>query len=369
MTTTHSETKVTTNKRITKNDLNQLAKSKYGEAVSCEHVRTGKRGWYLYKGAESDFIGINANEAFNYLQAHSQMPASNTETVTPVLKEVQIAETSEPETNPTIAPEMTVSTTPTEETVTASSKTTEAPPAQVSERLPVSPEALQEIFFEKFPQTFFREPEKVRPIQKYVHKKLRRALDYEYTKDEVSATLALYTQTPEYCRAVMEGGERIDLEGNPCGQVSEQHQEDAKARFLGEKAMRPAKQKKPKTPKPPLPNPQLEQLVSGSLEVCVKIHDLPADSKTTRNGWEEFIIDTKGQMVKITVRPRTWKKLQTAAKEYPAWIANLRGQMGPYTKGSFELLSPGIQIFEKKPKMSNTDENEIETPSNSEQPI
>jgi hypothetical protein len=293
---------------------------------------------------------------------------SNAETVTP--EEFQIAEVPEPETteNPTSNSETSVPMPP--PTITASSEvTTKATtPKPVAKRLPVSPEALQEIFFEKFPNTFFREAEKVRPIQKYVHKKIRRALDYEYTKDEVSAALALYTQTKEYCRAVMEGGKRIDLEGNPCGEVSEPHQDDAKARFLGEKAMRPAKQKKPKTPPAPLPPPQLEQLVAGSIEICVKISELPADSKTTRNGWEEFIIDVKGQMVKITVRPRTWKKLQKAAKEYPSWIANIRGQMGPYTKGSFELLSPGIQIFEKQPKMSNTKENEIATHSNSEQP-
>lgn len=375
MTTTHSEIKVTS-KRITKNDLNQLAKSKYGETVSCEHVRAGKRGWYLYNGTEPNFLGINANEAFNYLQSQAsniEKSTLNAETVTPIPKEVQMTETSEPETTtkPAIdTTEITVLATPANETVTANSEpvTTEVTPAPESERIPISPEELQEIFFEKFPNSFFREPEKVRPIQKYVHKKIRRAFDYKYTKDEVSATLALYTQTKEYCRAVMEGGERIDLEGNSCGKVSQQHQDDAKARFFGEKSMRPAKQKKLKTPKVPLSPPQLEQLVVGSVEICVKIHELPADSKTTRNGWEEFIIDVKGQMVKITVRPRTWKKLQNAAKEYPAWIANIRGQMGPYTKGSFELLSPGIQIFEKKPKMSNVDEDEIETHSNSESP-
>ena len=111
--------------------------------------------------------------------------------------------------------------------------------------------------------------------------------------------------------------------------------------------MRPANKKKPKKPLVQLPPPKLDQLVLGSMELCVKINELPADSKTLRNGWEEFIIDTKGQMVKITVRPKTWKKLQKASNEYPLWIANIRGKMGSRVKNGFELLMPGVQIFEK----------------------
>ncbi|EDN66392.1 hypothetical protein BGP_0630 [Beggiatoa sp. PS] len=232
--------------------------------------------------------------------------------------------------------------------------------------MPISAEDLLEIFFEKFSNTFFKEAEKIRPIQKYIHKKIRRASNYEYTKDEVSATLALYTQSIEYCQALIKGGQRIDLEGKPCGEVSEQHQEDAKLRLLGEKSMRPTKQKKPKPPIKSLPPPQLEQLVKGKMELCVKINDLPGDSKTTRNGWEEFIIEIGKQNVKMTVRPRTWKKLQVAAREYPSWVANIRGKMGPCVKNNFELLNPGVQIFEKIPKQRETPVNsENETPVDS----
>ena len=94
----------------------------------------------------------------------------------------------------------------------------------------------------------------------------------------------------------------------------------------------------------------VDELIKGKLEICIKINDLPNDSKTLRNGWEEFIIDTQGKMVKITVRPRTWKKLQEASRNYPAWIANIRGTIGSRIKGGFELLTPGVQIFEKTPK-------------------
>jgi hypothetical protein len=56
------------------------------------------------------------------------------------------------------------------------------------------------------------------------------------------------------------------------------------------------------------------------------------------------------------VRPKTWKKLQNAGKEYSHWIANIRGQMGPRTKGGFELLTPAIQIFETKSKEQKLEE-------------
>jgi hypothetical protein len=453
-------------KRITKNDLNQLAKSLYGEEASCEHVRSGKRGWYLHKGADKTFLGVNATEAFKYLQsqesvtetpaeAASVTPAAETaasvtpttEATAPVTPATEAAAPVTPATEAaapiTPTTEAAAPITPTTEAVapvtpttaavapvtptaaavapvtpttaavtpvtptaaavapvtptaaavapvtpateaaapvtpateaaapvTSAAKTVASATPSVTtatpvtpdtatplvtaeddpDRLPVPAEEVLEILLEKFPKTFFRYPEKIRPIQKYIHKKVRRLLDYKYTKNEISAALALYTQTKEYCEKMVLGGQRIDLEGNHCGEVSEQHQQDARARLAGEKSMRPAKKKIPKTPSPQLPPPSPDQLVFGKVDIGVKINELPADSKTLKNGWEEFIIETERHKVKIVVRPRTWKKLQKAAKEYPAWVANIRGKIGKRTKDEFELSTPTIQIFEKKPK-------------------
>jgi len=436
MTTTDSK-KETTNKRITKTDLNQLAQSRYGEDVYCEHVRSGKRGWYLHQGTSKNFIGVNANEAFQYLQTQEQVmpvsdasatvatptdsPKTSEETVVtpapvieaaPVMPEVPVTASapSEPVTQETegtpeaSAPsEQAPVTQETEGTPEASAPSEQAPVTQetkstpevsapseqtpvtpeakgtpetsapsepvrqeaegttvdeeAKQKVPLSPEELLELLFEKFPQTFFREPEKTRPIQKYIHKKIRKGLNNEYTKGEISEALILYTQTIDYCKQLMKGGARIDLQGKPCGEVSVEHQEDAKARFAGETDMRFQKQHRPKIQKLPLPPPQLDELVTGKMEVCLKIHELPADSKTTRNGWEEFLIETERHAVKTTVRPKTWKKLQNAGKEYSHWIANIRGQMGPRSKKGFELLAPAIQIFETKPKEKNPEEN------------
>jgi hypothetical protein len=404
MTTTNSKKEIT-NKRITKNDLNQLAHSRYGEEVYCEHVRSGKRGWYLHQDTEKTFIGVNANEAYQYLQTQEQVPAtpisdasvpSSTEilvsseesvvTTTPVkeaenlpVMPIEHATSDSQTSSESVIQEATTSTVneqlPVKEKITENEETglTLLSPEEVTERketgqakAALSAEELLELLFEKFPNTFFKEPEKIRPIQKYIHKKIRKALNNEYTKSEISEALILYTQTIDYCQQLMKGGERIDLQGKACGEVSVEHQQDAKARLSGESDMRFQKQKRPKISRVVLPPPKLDELITGKMEVCLKIHELPADSKTTRNGWEEFIIETERHAVKTTVRPKTWKKLQNAGKEYSHWIANIRGQMGPRSKKGFELLTPAVQIFETKPKEQNKSENQAEMQTTTE---
>ncbi|TBN98611.1 proQ/FINO family protein [Salmonella enterica subsp. salamae serovar 13,22:z:-] len=46
------------------------------------------------------------------------------------------------------------------------------------------------------------------------------------------ATLASYAQSPRYYRALMAGGVRYDLKGQPCGEVAPQEQQDAETRLL-----------------------------------------------------------------------------------------------------------------------------------------
>ena len=278
-------------KRITKTTLNQLAKNIYGENVYCEHIRSVRRGWYLYNADKMTFIGINSSEAYSYLE-DKQSPSPIT----------------------------------------------------------TNPEKMLDILAEKFPNCIFKDTAKIRPLQRYIHKKIYVALHKKYSKEEILAALVLYTQSTDYCEQLAKGGDRINLEGNSCETISNMHQADAQARLAGERPMRSAKKKKLQKPKEPSVIPELDKLIVGKMEVCVKISELPADSKTLRNGWEEFIIDANGQMVKITIRPRTWKKLQTALHEFPMWVAHIRGKRGNHIKSGFELLTPGMQIFEKQPK-------------------
>ncbi len=56
------------------------------------------------------------------------------------------------------------------------------------------------------------------------------------------ATLASYAQSPRYYRALIAGGARYDLKGQPCGEVTPQEQQEAETRLaaLNEKRKRHA---------------------------------------------------------------------------------------------------------------------------------
>jgi len=85
----------------------------------------------------------------------------------------------------------------------------------------------------------------------------------------------------------------------------------------------------------------------GKLEVNIKISELPNWVETIKRGWHRFCINADGQIVQMVVRPRVWNKLLQANEEYPMWVANITGKMGPRIKDGFVLLEPAIQVYEK----------------------
>lgn len=88
----------------------------------------------------------------------------------------------------------------------------------------------------------------------------------------------------------------------------------------------------------------------GKLEVNIKINALPTNKRVIKNGWYEFTIDASGQKVSMKVRPRTWQKLEDAAKQWPTWIGAISGKMGQRIKDGFVLTDVAVQVYEKKPK-------------------
>ena len=54
--------------------------------------------------------------------------------------------------------------------------------------------------------------------------------------------------------------------------------------------------------------------VPGKLEATIKISELPTP-ETVENGWQQFKIDCEGREVSVTVKPKMWKKLTTAAEQ------------------------------------------------------
>ncbi|NEQ78519.1 MAG: hypothetical protein F6K23_39340 [Okeania sp. SIO2C9] len=52
----------------------------------------------------------------------------------------------------------------------------------------------------------------------------------------------------------------------------------------------------------------------------------------------------------MSVKPKTWKKMEQAAANYPQWVAAISGKLGEETDQGFVLQQPGVQVFEKKAK-------------------
>lgn len=88
----------------------------------------------------------------------------------------------------------------------------------------------------------------------------------------------------------------------------------------------------------------------GQLAVKIKISELPKETRTVKNGWQEFCINAEGQKVCLKVRPRIWHKMQKADAEFSHWTAAIVGKMGYRIKDGFVLLEPVVQVYERKGK-------------------
>jgi hypothetical protein len=94
---------------------------------------------------------------------------------------------------------------------------------------------------------------------------------------------------------------------------------------------------------------------TGKMELTIKINEMPADVQTVENGWRQFDLDCDGQLVRVTLKPKMFKKLEDAEANYPMWVAAIAGKMGEPIEGGFVLDQPNIQVFERKPKEPKTE--------------
>lgn len=108
---------------------------------------------------------------------------------------------------------------------------------------------------ERFPQCFSAEgeaPPENRNFQDLVE---RVGGEMNLSKTQLRAALRLYTSSWRYLYGVKAGAIRVDLDGNPCGELEEQHiaharqqLEEAKARVQAQRAAQQAKNAKPLRP-------------------------------------------------------------------------------------------------------------------------
>ena len=87
-------------------------------------------------------------------------------------------------------------------------------------------EALHEELYQRFPDTFFREPEKISPLKKGIYHDIKEAFPTgTFSTRVLNWTLNRYSRHDAYLRALAGGKPRIDLSGNPVDVVTEDEQQ------------------------------------------------------------------------------------------------------------------------------------------------
>ena len=107
-----------------------------------------------------------------------------------------------------------------------------------------SPQALLDEWYARYPAAFFKGH--TRPLMVGIHEVLTRR--EPWPEKLVRRALACYVNLPRYLKAVRDGAERIDLDGQPAGRVDAQAADHARRkldRLQGEKGPRQARPGKP----------------------------------------------------------------------------------------------------------------------------
>jgi hypothetical protein len=180
----------------------------------------------------------------------------------------------------------------------------------------------------------------------------------DLTRTMIRRALKVYTNSFAYRRALVAGGPRYGLDGQPAGEVTPDQQAFAKTcRKKPVASIPPASDDSASSPAPkPPPIDRMALLkeiialaIPGKLDVTLKINELP-QAKPASAQTMLFAVQADGRMVVVEVKNKIWNTLKTAAENYPQWVAAITGKMGEGVQGGFRLEGPAVQVFEKKPK-------------------
>ena len=159
---------------------------------------------------------------------------------------------------------------------------------EVVETDPLSPHARLDTWFTRYPKAFFRDDP--RPLKIGIHDDLR--AQEGVSEKRIHRALAGYVKLPRYLRCLKAGAERLDLDGQPVGKVTEEEAEHARLQLEGQrKKNQPPKSqpkrppKAPKQPKkmlPPKSQPKpvdegLGEDMEAKLALLLKRHGGPAN--------------------------------------------------------------------------------------------
>lgn len=135
-----------------------------------------------------------------------------------------------------------------------------------------SPAKLFRYLSAKWPQAF--DPGAPRPLKIGIHDDIR-ARDDELSDEELRRALRAYTRMDQYLTALRAGVARVDLDGNPSGEVSDADAATATALLRTRRARPEARQAPEPTREPePLARPEPKQMLTFKAK---RTADRPAD--------------------------------------------------------------------------------------------
>ena len=154
---------------------------------------------------------------------------------------------------------------------------------------------------ERFPQCFSAEGE-ARPLKIGIFQDLVARVEGEMSlsKTQLRSALRLYTSSWRYLYGIKVGATRVDLDGNPCGELDEQHVEharkqleEAKARVQAQRAEQQAKKReaaaangetvtdKPRRDRKPRPAPRRPETTERKPRAEKPVPQAPREEKRT----------------------------------------------------------------------------------------
>ncbi len=98
-----------------------------------------------------------------------------------------------------------------------------------------------------------------------------------------------------------------------------------------------------------------DSLTKASLDICIKITQLPTELNTNAQGTKEFFVTANNRQVFIALKTKQYNKLIEAQTKWPSWIGRISGKLGAPTNDGFILEQPSVQVFEKVIKVETVD--------------
>ena len=167
----------------------------------------------------------------------------------------------------------------------------------------------------------------------------------DLTRTRIRRALNVYTGAPAYRRALVKGGPRYDLDGQPAGEVTPDQQAFARTPRVPQApadvdaAADATAPPRPRHPPPPAPRRDenaeqallkevIAMAIPGKLDVTLKINQLP-QAKPASAQTVLFAVQTEGAMVVVELKNKAWNNLKTAAETYPQWVGvRIRAKKG-----------------------------------------